>query len=393
MAQHFSAVSNQYQPVDITKLPCYLPSLPPPQVDIWTVYQKIKTQKKTKSTLPIDLPERLKKEFSVELAVPLTDIFNACLNQSIYPKMWKHEWVTPVPKVTLPKSISDLRKIACTSDYSKIFEGYLKEWIMRDIWEKLDPSQFCGQKGTGTEHLVVKLVDRLQMLLDRNPDKSAIIAVGVDWFNAFDRVDPTIAIEKFINLGIRPSLIPLLIDYITDRKMSVKFNSDVSSIYKLIGGGPQGTVLGQTQYTIASNDVARDVDDDDRYKYCDDLTVIELVCLSVILTDYDILKHIPSDIGIDQTFLPADSYSMQKSLDHITEWTDQNKMQLNPSKSNFTIFSTRLQLNNATIERKSVFKLCGVYFTENLSWAENTNQICLFKTPDAVQTKICWLEN
>ena len=231
------------------------------------------------------------------------------------------------------------------------------------------------------------------MLLDRNPDKSAIIAVGVDWFNAFDRVDPTIAIEKFINLGIRPSLIPLLIDYITDRKMSVKFNSDVSSIYKLIGGGPQGTVLGQTQYTIASNDVARDVDDDDRYKYCDDLTVIELVCLSVILTDYDILKHIPSDIGIDQTFLPADSYSMQKSLDHITEWTDQNKMQLNPSKSNFTIFSTRLQLNNATIERKSVFKLCGVYFTENLSWAENTNQICLFKTPDAVQTKICWLEN
>ena len=165
--------------------------------------------------------------------------------------------------------------------------------------------------------------------------------------------------------------------------MTVKFNTAGSTVFQLIGGGPQGTILGQTQYTVASNDVARDIDDNDRYKYCDDLTVLEFICLSGLLTDYDTWRNVPSDVGIEEQFLPPGSFNMQTTLDHITDWTAENKMLLNPTKSSFTIFSrshenftTRLLLNNQSIDRKSVFKLCGVYFTENLTWAENTNQIC-----------------
>ena len=33
IAEHFSSVSNEYSPVDNTKLPCYLPALPPPVVE------------------------------------------------------------------------------------------------------------------------------------------------------------------------------------------------------------------------------------------------------------------------------------------------------------------------------------------------------------------------
>ena len=32
IADHFAAISNQYDPVDYTQLPCYLPAPPPPQV-------------------------------------------------------------------------------------------------------------------------------------------------------------------------------------------------------------------------------------------------------------------------------------------------------------------------------------------------------------------------
>ena len=113
------------------------------------MYQRIQEQKKTKSTLPIDIPEALRKEAAEFLAEPLTDIFNACLEQGIYPRPWKKEWVTPVPKGkpnTILKSLKDVRKIASTSDYSKIFEHCLLDLIIKDISHKLSKRQYGGEK-------------------------------------------------------------------------------------------------------------------------------------------------------------------------------------------------------------------------------------------------------
>ena len=109
--------------------------------------------------MPIDIPEKLRRECDLHLAAPLTIIYNHCLNSSIYPSLWKHEWVTPAPKISNPQGITDLRKIACTSDYSKLFEKFLKEWIMEDIGKNIDIAQFGGQKGIGTEHMLVCYIE------------------------------------------------------------------------------------------------------------------------------------------------------------------------------------------------------------------------------------------
>ena len=111
----------------------------------------------------------------------------------------------------------------------------------------LDIGHFGGQSGIGTEHMIVCLIDRIQKLLDRRPDRSAVIMTLLDWSAAFDRQDPTLAIKKFIQLGIRPSLIPLLASYLTDRQMCVKFNGEISDFLTLVGGSPQGTLLGQIE--------------------------------------------------------------------------------------------------------------------------------------------------
>ena len=82
---------------------------------------------------------------------------------------------------------------------------------MEDIYEskKLDLGQFGGQKGSGTEHMLVCLVDRVLRLLESRETGTAVIMSMIDWANAFDRQDPTIAIQKFIEIGVRPSLIPI----------------------------------------------------------------------------------------------------------------------------------------------------------------------------------------
>ena len=295
--------------------------------------------KNTRSTLPLDLPNKLRKDFAVELAEPLTNIINASLLQQKYPTLWKFEWVTPVPKITHPKIIKDLRKISSTSDFSKVYESFLKDWIMEDISQKIDIGQFGGQKGLGTEHLIVCLVDRILKLLDDKQEMSAVIAALVDWSVAFDRQDPTLAIKNFLNIGVRPSLIPVIVSYLKDRKMKVKFNGEESKEHSLNGGGPQGTLLGGIEYLINSNNNANSLEPEDRFKYVDDLSILHLIMMSGLLMNYDFRSHVASDIAVDQPFLPPATYGTQTSLDKIADWTEANMMKFNHDKSNYILCS------------------------------------------------------
>ena len=65
--------------------------------------------------------------------------------------------------------------------------------------------------------------------------------------------------------------------------MRVKFNGETSEEYDLVGGGPQGTLLGLLEYLVQSNDNANCVEKEDRFKYIDDLTILEVLCLTGIL--------------------------------------------------------------------------------------------------------------
>ena len=277
VAEHFASVSNEYSPIYLQQLPCYLLSPKPEQVTEYRVFEKLNKLKNIRSTLDIDLPNKLRKEFSVELTTPMTDITNTCLNQQCFPTLWKKELITPVPKITHPKVLKDLRKISGTSDYSKVYEDFLKDWIIDDISGNIYVGQFVGMKGSGTEHMLVCMVDRILKLLESRETGTAVIASMVDWASAFDRQDPTLAILKFIQLGVRPSLIPILVSYLSQRTMKVKFNGEQSEEQSLVGGGPQGTLLGLIEYLVQSNDNADSVSEEDRFKYIDDLSVLEVI--------------------------------------------------------------------------------------------------------------------
>lgn len=386
VATHFAAISQGYQPLDRTALPAYLPSPQPPVLQEYQVYLELRKMKRTKSVLPTDIPYKLRQEFAVELATPLTNIFNACLESGIYPDVWKFECITPVPKVQSPKIIKDLRKISCTSDYSKLFERFLKNWILEDITPKLDPAQFGNQKGTGTDHLLVALVDRILRYLDQNLNSPAVIATMLDWSAAFDRQCPTIGIKRFIELGVRPAIVHVLTSYLSNRTMSVKLNGAYSGVHSMPGGGPQGTLLGVLEYLVQCNNNADCVDEDLRFKYVDDLTVLELISLSILshgLSSYNVKHQIPSDIGVDHLFIPAGSLRTQSYINSIAQWTEENRMLLNVEKSNYMVitratggYSTRLQLNHNNLERVQAVKLLGVWVTDTVDWEINTKEIC-----------------
>ena len=387
IADAFCAIQNQYEPIQSSSI-----NIPPfserqiPQfsaAQVWFALSRVDTNKATVSG---DFPAQLIKQFAAYLAEPFTDIINTSLKLGEYPQLYKFEVCTPVPKVHPVQKVSQLRNISGLLNWDKIMEKLIAQLIISDMQSSLDPAQFGNQKGTSTQHYLITMLHRILTAVDNNSRKDvfAVVANMVDWNNAFPRQCPTLGIESFLKCGVRPSLIPLLINYFQDRQMSVKWHGCRSSPRVVKGGGPQGATLGILEYLAQSNDNSNCVNEEDRFKFIDDLTILEIVNLLTIgLTSYNMKQHVPADIPQHGQFIPPQNLESQKWLEKINQWTINQKMKINGSKTktmifNFTKnhkFTTRLEMNGEQLEVIDSTRLLGTIISNNLSWDENVSAI------------------
>ena len=89
-------------------------------------------------------------------------------------------------------------------------------------------------------------------------------------------------IEAFKKCGVRSSLIPLLINYFQDRTMVVKWHNKTSKEKAQPGGEPQGGFLGILEFLTQSNKSANCVKKDLRFKFVDDLSILEIINMLMI---------------------------------------------------------------------------------------------------------------
>ena len=382
IADFFSSIPNEYealkdQDIDIPEFKKdEIPQFQPNQV--WLLLTKVRTNK---ATVPGDLPARLIKEFAAFLAEPLTDIINTSLIRGEYPSIYKFEYSTPVPKVFPPEKVIQMRNISGLLTFDKIMEK-----LISDMKKKNDPSQYGNEKGTSINHYLIKMIHKILTALDKNTKREtfAVVANMIDWNSAFPKQCPKLGIQSFLENGVRPSLIHLLRNYFQDRQMSVKWKGKVTEPRRINGGGPQGATIGILEYLSQSNKSANCVNQEERFKFVDDLTILEIVNLLTIgLTCYNIKYQVPSDIIEGNQFIPAVNLKSQGYLEEISEWTKAQKMKLNQSKCKNMVFnfsknyqfSTRLKVDNERIETVKEMKLLGTILTDDLKWTRNTNNI------------------
>ena len=384
IADKFSSIQNEYEPLkdDDVTIPAFeqddVPQFQPSK--IWFHLAKLKTNK---ATVPGDFPAKLSKHFAAYLAEPLTDVINTSIRRGEYPQLYKFEVSTPVPKAYPPQNTSEIRNISGLLTFDKIMEKLISELIIGDMSSSLDPAQYGNQKGVSIQHYLTKMIHRILTALNNNSRKDtfAVVANLIDWNNAFPRQCPKLGIESFIQNGVRPALIPVLVNYFQDREMSVKWHGCRSVPRKINGGGPQGTTLGLLEYLSQSNHSADMVNKDDRFKFIDDLSVLEIVnLLTVGLTSFNLRQQVPSDVPQHNQFIPPESLESQKWLNEINDWTIRQKMVVNEKKSKTLIFNytdnyqftTRLRINDKPIEVIESTKLLGTSISNILSWNLNT---------------------
>ena len=128
------------------------------------------------------------------------------------------------------------------------------------------------------------MVHRILTALDTNSKREtfAVVANLIDWNSAFPRQCPTLGVDSFFKNGVRPSMIPLLVNYFQDRQMSVVWHGCQSVPRRIKGGGPQGATFGILEYLSQSNNNSDCVNEEDRFKFVDDLTILEIVNILTI---------------------------------------------------------------------------------------------------------------
>ena len=224
IAEKFSSIQNQYdalkkEDIDIPQFSDKdIPQFHPAQV--WLLLAQLKTNK---ATVPGDFPATLIKQFAAYIAEPLTDIINTSVKRGEYPQLYKFEVCTPVPKCYPTQTTSQVRNISGLLTFDKIAEKLISELIISDMSESIDPSQYGNQKGVSIQHYLINMMHRILTALDNNSRKEtfAVVANLIDWNNTFTRQCPNLGVQSFIQNGVRPAPIPVLITYCQDCEMTV----------------------------------------------------------------------------------------------------------------------------------------------------------------------------
>ena len=239
--KHFASVCNQMPILDLANLQAYCPNLPPPEILPSEVGKSLKNIKTRKATHPNDIPSKIVKEFAFELTMPLTHIFNSCLNEGIFPGVWKTSSITPVPKEKNAKTLDKLRPISLTKLFGRIFEKYLADWTLEDFSPHIDSKQYGNLPNSSTTHYLVDLVDTVLRGIDKPGHYASLCAI--DFTKAFDRINHNVAITKLIDIGVRRFIIPVICNFLTNRKQTVRIQGKSSTSLHTWGG--KGPTLAQ----------------------------------------------------------------------------------------------------------------------------------------------------
>ena len=166
--------------------------------------------------------------------------------------------------------------------------------------------------------------------------------------------------------------------------MFVKWHGHKSKSRNLNGGGPQGGTFGILEYLSQSNSNANCVAEDKRWKWVDDLTILEIInMVNIGMSCFNVKNQVPNDINIDKDYICEENLESRTNLEQISEWTKEQKMKLNKKKTNYMVFnftnnyqfSTRIKLEGENLEEKENVKLLGTVISNDLKWEKKHQRV------------------
>ena len=302
-------------------------------------------------------PAILLKKCKTQLSLPLTTFWRKCLDDGYIPPRLKRSVITPIHKGDSRALTANYRPIALTSHIIKIFEKILRKNIVNfmDSNNLFNNNQHGFRSGRSC---LSQLLEHFDQIIDILEEGANVDVIYLDFAKAFDKLDFNIVLNKIKSMGIQGRVFDWIRSFLTDRFQQVVVNGINSEPMPVISGVPQGSVMGPLLFLIIIADIDKDIVDALIKSFADDTRATK------------------------GTRTKEDVAVLQRVLDKLYEWSDDNNMSLNDKKfegvrygpdENLKAETNYTTPSGKTIEIKKSVKDLGVIMSDDCKFEDHIN--------------------
>ena len=309
-----------------------------------------------KASGPDEIPCKLLKELSNELAPIFTHFFRQTYLSGELPSSWTQAWITPVFKKGQRNLAENYRPVSLTCVSCKLFEHILCTHIRGHLDKHgvLTPFNHGFRAKHSCESQLLTTTHDFFTMLDKH---SQVDVAVLDFSKAFDTVPHRRLLRKLEHCGINGHIHKWIGNFLCDRTQCVMVDGTKSREDTVDSGVPQGTVLGPLLFLIHISDLPTVVDPN---------TAVRLFADDCLI--YRPIKCI------------ADQHKLQNDLDALSLWGRCWGMKFNEKKCNILHLGKKrlhhfYQLNGIVLESVSQAKYLGVTISDDLSWSPHISSI------------------
>lgn len=302
-------------------------------------------------------PAILLKKCKTQLSLPLTLFWRRCLDDGYIPPRLKRSVITPIHKGESRAITANYRPIALTSHIIKVFEKILRKHIVdfMNANELFNNNQHGFRSGRSC---LSQLLEHLDQIIDILEEGGNVDVIYLDFSKAFDKLDFKIVLKKIKAMGIEGRVFDWIQSFLTERIQQVSVNGILSDPVPVISGVPQGSVVGPLLFLILIADIDSDVAEAIIKSFADDTRAAKGI-------------RTKEDVEI-----------LQRELQKIYTWSDENNMGLNDKKFEGLRYGPddRIKAETAyttpsgkTIPMKKTVKDLGVLLSDDCTFTEHIN--------------------
>lgn len=309
-------------------------------------------------------PDKITNEMLLHLGTraktQLLKIFNNSWKTGHVPQIWREADMVPIHKKGKDRAkVDSYRPISLTSCVGKLMERMINTRLTWHLEKNniISPEQAGFRQNHSTEDQVTYIAQKIE---DGFQDKKHTLTIWIDMEKAFDKVWKDGLMLKLQKSGVAGCMFQWICQYLNSRKARVHVNGQYSRKKTLKNGVPQGGVLSPTLFLIFINDIVKDLPRSVHGAiYADDLA-----------------------LWCSEEHITTANYRMQEALKVLEDWTKKWLVNINITKTTYTIFSlspkelkANLKLCGQTLQADNTPTYLGVTFDKRLTWKHQTEKV------------------